>query len=389
MKKNMVMGSALAAALAAVTVTGCGLQSGSTNAASAETTAVAAQTAETANSASAQTAESASSAAASGASVSFVNSYDNTQELIKEYPVKNATPIDTDMGEKIENRLLSGFENWNRGYDAWKAWGDILYTDDSIYNVHGARLTLPEYQAAMNATLSKIDIKMGDFNNMVICDDWAAIHYDITTTVQGKENPGSVMEFVHFKDYGDQLGVRVEEGWGGPKDASFDSMCMFQNDTEKKAQQEATDKILNYQIPDTQNLEEKYPVQNPTTDDSEHADAIREAILKDFDSWNQGYDTWSEESGSFYDAGATVTGADGTAMTLDQYKDAVKKADESTTVQKLYFDNMLISGDWAAIHYRITTTDKTTGKKTAGDAMQFLHFAADGNSVKVTESWMK
>ena len=84
MKKNMVMGSALAAALAAVTVTGCGLQSGSTNAASAETTAVAAQTAETANSASAQTAESASSTAASGASVSFVNSYDNTQELIKE-----------------------------------------------------------------------------------------------------------------------------------------------------------------------------------------------------------------------------------------------------------------------------------------------------------------
>ncbi|MBQ3800614.1 MAG: hypothetical protein II837_09995, partial [Treponema sp.] len=73
----------------------------------------------------------------------------------------------------IENRLLTGFENWNRGFDAWKSWGTILYTDDSIYNVHGVRLTLAEYQAAMNVTLKQANIQMGDFQNIIICDDWA------------------------------------------------------------------------------------------------------------------------------------------------------------------------------------------------------------------------
>ena len=78
----------------------------------------------------------------------------------------------------------------------------------------------------MNATLGQLNIQMGNFENMIICDDWAAIHYDISTTVKGKTSPGSVMEFVHFKDYGNPLGVRVKEGWGGPKDSSFESMDM-------------------------------------------------------------------------------------------------------------------------------------------------------------------
>jgi len=123
------------------------------------------------------------------------------------------------IGKKIQNRLLTGFENWNRGFDAWKAWGDILYTKDSIYNVHGARLTLAEYQAAMNVTLKQVDIQMGAFHDMVICDDWCAIRYDITTNACGRSIPGSVMEFVHFKDYGGDLGTRVVEGWGAPKDS--------------------------------------------------------------------------------------------------------------------------------------------------------------------------
>ena len=82
--------------------------------------------------------------------VEIVNSYDNTDELLKKFPVNNPTSAVTDIEKKILNRLLTGFENWNRGFAAWKAWGNILYTEDSIYNVHGARLTLAHYQAAMN-----------------------------------------------------------------------------------------------------------------------------------------------------------------------------------------------------------------------------------------------
>ena len=44
---------------------------------------------------------------------------------------------------------------------------------------------------------------------MVICDEFAAIRYDDTKIIGGKEHPGTVMEFVKFKDYGEELGTRV------------------------------------------------------------------------------------------------------------------------------------------------------------------------------------
>ena len=71
---------------------------------------------------------------------------------------------------------------------------------------------------------------MGDFHNMLICGDFAAIYYDIFTGES--KNPGTVMEFVRFKDYGKELGARVVVGWGGTKDYSVDSMRRFQGDEE-------------------------------------------------------------------------------------------------------------------------------------------------------------
>ena len=117
------------------------------------------------------------------------------------------------LEEKIQNRLLTGFENWNRGFKTWKSWGNILYTNDSIYNVHGARLSLAHYQAAMDISLKQAKILMGDFHNMLITDDFTAIHYDFITEKEGSRTVGKVMEFVKFKDYGNELGTRVVEGW--------------------------------------------------------------------------------------------------------------------------------------------------------------------------------
>ena len=65
------------------------------------------------------------------------------------YYTSLSTSVKKDLEEKIQNRLLTGFENWNRGFKAWKAWGEILYTKESIYNVHGARLTLAHYKDPM------------------------------------------------------------------------------------------------------------------------------------------------------------------------------------------------------------------------------------------------
>lgn len=154
--------------------------------------------------------------------IEIVNSYDNTEELIGKFQVQNPTTVQSGIEKNIQNRLLTGFENWNRGFKAWKKWGDILYTEDSIYNVHGARLTLAQYQKSMDITLKQANILMGDFHNMLICGNFAAIYYDIKTIKGEIEKPGTVMEFVLFKDYGEELGTRVVVGWGGTKDDSVD-----------------------------------------------------------------------------------------------------------------------------------------------------------------------
>lgn len=89
----------------------------------------------------------------------------------------------------------------------------VNYTDDSIYNVHGVRLTLAEYQAAMNVTLKQANIQMGDFQNIIICDDWAAIHFRVifTDAATRIKTPSDIMQFYHFVEDGDA--VRADMCW--------------------------------------------------------------------------------------------------------------------------------------------------------------------------------
>lgn len=350
------------------------------------------KTAPTKSSSQATTAKTASqdANAKTSTAVGISNSYDNNAELLAKFPIKYLTPVNSDMEKNIQNRLLNGFENWNRGFNAWKAWGDILYTPDSLYNIHGAKLTLAEYQKSMDIQLKTNDIQMGNFHNMIICDDWTAIRYDTHSKnlKTGKINDGTVMEFVHFKDYGHDLGTRVVEGWAGTKDKSFDDVSNFQTEEEKAKQQEALQKVVNYKIPKTTDLTAKYPVKNPTSIDDEMGKKIQAAILQDFDKWNQGANVWGNWADTYYTKDFQFHGGH-KDMGLEDIKSFVKDDAKKTENKRLFFDNMLISGDWAAIHYRVTNTDKATNEKSAGDVMQFLHFVKDGDSVKVSECWTK
>lgn len=324
--------------------------------------------------------------------VEIMNSYNNSKELKEKFPVIYPTPIDTKMGKAIENRLLTGFENWNRGFDAWKAWGTILYTDDSIYNVHGARLTLAEYQAAMNVTLKRANIQMGDFQNIIICDDWAAIRYATETVSNGKSVPGGVMEFVKFKDYGKELGCRVEEGWGGTRGASagsggFSAMSNFQTAEARENQKKIDAEMIGYKLPETDNLVEKYPVKYPTTDKSKNAEKIRTALLKDFDSWNQGIDKWAENTKTLYTSNAKINYEYNIETSPEGYVEAQKRAEAKSQLRKLYYDSMLINGDWAAIHFRVVFTDSESGEQRPADIMQFYHFVEEDGNLKVDMSW--
>ena len=318
--------------------------------------------------------------------VEIVNSYDNTDELIQKFPVNSPTTVKEGIEKKIQNRLLTGFENWNRGFKAWKKWGDILYTQDSIYNVHGARLTLAHYQDAMDDNLKKVNIQMGDFNSMIIVDKYAAIRYEIKTAGRA----GTVMEFVEFKDYGDELGTRVVEGWGGPKDDSYEDMCKFQGDEEKAVQQQQINDMINYIIPNGEtDLNIKYKIKYKIEYTNPHDISILNIILEGIDKWNAGISVYKNWLDSAYTSNAINYDSRIQPRTMSKYKEEMEDLTTTYNIEKLYFDHILIRDNWAGIHYRYRMENKQTRVKTVGDRMQFLQFEEISSNLKIILSWVK
>ena len=326
--------------------------------------------------------------AADEAEGGIVNSYDNTEALSKKFPVEHPTTILPGMEAAIQNRLLNGFENWNRGFDAWKAWGDILYTPASMYNVHGVRLTLPEYQQAMRLTLRNNDIQMGKFRNMIVNDDWVAIHYDISTINRetGDVKPGSVMEFVQFENYGDGLDTRVVEGWAGTKGKDYQGLLHLLTPEEREAQEQARVDVLSREIPEIDVLAVRYPVKHPTSVRTALGREIRQAILLDFDCWNKGYEQWEAWAGRTLPEDF-VCHTDFGDASREQYLDASRVWFDEKQSKRLYFDNLLVRDNWAAIQYRIVYTEN--GVKEDKSMMQFMRFEEAEDGVKLVECWNK
>ena len=307
-----------------------------------------------------------------------------TEELLKLFPVTYQTPAATKMEQNVQNRMLNGFNRWNMGYAAWEHWGEVLYYDDSIYNVHGVRLTLQEYQKAMNMSLKATDIRMGDFQNMILCGDWMAIRYDTVNNDRrtGKETPASVMEFARFKDFGEK-GAKVEEGWGGVKQVTYPFMSSFQTKEEQAAQQSFMQAIADTKLPDTDNLEEKYPVCYPTPIETALGKKMKAAVLRDFENWNRGYEAWSSWADEFYTEDAVYT-YKGQKLTLSRLREVMKPIIASN--RRVRINNILVSENWTAVHYWDVTT-LADGTKDVANHMQFLHFTEDGDGVKVDLCW--
>ena len=319
--------------------------------------------------------------------VNVLNSYDNTEELIKQFPVSHKTRMNIGIEEEIQNRLLTGFVNWNRGFKTWKAWGNILYTNDSIYNVHGTRLSLASYQASMDVTLKQATILMGDFHNMLITDEFTAIHYDIYTGSQKRKS--TVMEFVKFKYYGRTLGTRVVEGWGSTKDDSGEGLKNFQADKEKVEQEKQDNYIKNYNIPTSSILKEKYIIKYPTEYIDANAEDILNIILSGFDSWNNGITSYLAWVDNNYDSNA-ISSFDDKNRTMDEYKGKMTELFGREKIEKLYFDNILIRDNWTGLHYRYRRKKRDTEELIDfGDRMEFWYFKEIDGILKITGSWIK
>ncbi len=119
------------------------------------------------------------------------------------------------LEKEIRERLLTGFDNWNNGYDAWLEWCNTLYEPDAHYNVYGQRLTLQQYKDMMGQFFSVYDVTLGDFLNMLVEENWCAIRYMVYATNKstGEKKELMTMEFVEFKDNPKPIGARVVEGW--------------------------------------------------------------------------------------------------------------------------------------------------------------------------------
>ena len=317
--------------------------------------------------------------------------YDNTAELIKKFPVNNSTKVLPGLEEHIQNRLLTGFENWNRGFKAWKAWGNILYTKDSIYNVHGARLSLEHYQAAMDQSLKQIKIFMGDFHNMLISDQYCGIHYDFITELDGRRKMGKVMEFVKFYEYGtdEKPDTRVEEGWGSVKDDSYDGLIRIQGEDEKKNQTGQDEYNLNYQFPETDDLTKKYVIKYPTTYIDANANQILNKILNGFESWNKGLSYYLDWVDNNFDENAFSSSMDERERNMTQYKAEITELFQNNTITKLYFDNFLIRDNWAAIHYRYRKENYKGSEKYVGDRMEFFKFEGEDQNLKIVANYIQ
>lgn len=309
-----------------------------------------------------------------------------TDELLKLFPITYQTPAKTELNQKVQNRMLNGFNRWNMGYEAWEHWGEVLYHPESIYNVNGVRMTLGEYQAAMDASLKSMNIQMGNFNNMILVDDWMAIRYDIVNINRetGDAVPGTTMEFARFGDYGD-LGAKVDEGWGGSRTDNYSGLFYFLTDEEKAAQNALIQAIIDTALPETDDLEAKYPVVYPTTIDTELGKQMKAAILKDFDAWNSGYDAWCAWADELY-TDDVMYDYRGTQYDLAGLKTAMQSMIESE--QRVRINNILISEDWAAVHFWNVVT-AADGSRDAFNHMQFIHFVETEDGLKVDMCWAK
>ena len=227
---------------------------------------------------------------------------------------------------------------------------------------------------------------MGSFNNMILVDDWMAIQYDIVNTNRetGESKPGTTMEFARFGDYG-ELGAKVDEGWGGSRNESYTGMLNFLSEEERAAQEDFMQKLIDTVLPETDNLEEKYPVVYPTTIDTGLGEQIKAAVLKDFDAWNSGYEAWCAWADEFYTEDVMYDYR-GEKYDLEGLKTAMQ--DMVKNEQRVRINNILISEDWAAVHFWNVVTD-SEGKKDVFNHMQFIHFTETEDGLKADMCWAK
>ena len=97
---------------------------------------------------------------------------------------------------------------------------------------------------------------------------------------------------------------------------------------------------MNYQVPTTGTLRERYPILYPTEYlDNDKAEIFIGIILQGFDKWNTDIDSYISWIDEGYTEDAVSYGLEGEERNMKTYKDAMIQFVEDKKVIKLYFDN--------------------------------------------------
>ena len=99
----------------------------------------------------------------------------------------------------------------NKGFDAWEAWAERTLADDFVCHTDFSDATREQYLENARQWFEEKDTKRLCFDNLLVRDNWAAIHYRTVSTVNGVKEDKSIMQFFRFREEED--GVKLVECW--------------------------------------------------------------------------------------------------------------------------------------------------------------------------------
>ena len=75
---------------------------------------------------------------------------------------------------------------------------------------------------------------------------------------------------------------------------------------------------------------------------------------------------------------------------MSEYRRTLRNLAKTENIKKLYFDNILIRDEWAALHYRYRSEGKKNRKIRVGDRMEFFKFEKKGdNNYTIAANWVQ
>lgn len=98
-----------------------------------------------------------------------------------------------------------------------------------------------------------------------------------------------------------------------------------------------------------------------------------------FEAWNNG--KWSDWADQYCTPDIEYHLEDA-EMTLDEAKTVLSQMISDLNVQRVRLDNLIVSEDWAGVHYWNVITGEDDAR-TPMDTMAFMHFIETDNGIKV------